>query len=61
MDSENGVVSLSEKPMSKSTVALGVLALVAAMPLIWFAVDVQAGERLLKFTQFSPPAQTAAH
>lgn len=59
MDSENGVISLDEQPITKRTVALAVLALVAAMPLVWFTVDVHAGERLLKLTQSAPPAHTA--
>jgi hypothetical protein len=59
VDSENGVISLDEQPITKRTVALAALAFVAATPLIWFSIDAQAGEKLLKLTQASPPAKSA--
>jgi hypothetical protein len=59
VDDENGVISLGEEPITKRTIALGVLALIAALPLIWFSIDAQAGEKLLKLTQASPPAKSA--
>jgi hypothetical protein len=58
VDRENGVISLDEQPITKRTVALAVLAFVAAMPLIWFSIDAQAGEKLLKLTQSAPRTQT---
>ena len=59
VDDQNGVISLGEEPVTKRTIALGVLALIAALPLIWFSIDVHAGEKLLKLTQSSPPAKSA--
>jgi hypothetical protein len=37
-------------PLTKRTIVLLVIAVIAATPLLWFAVDSSAGDKLLKWT-----------
>lgn len=58
VDDKNDIISISEQPSPKRILILGALAVLAAMPLVWFSVDADAGDTLLKLT--SPSAQTKA-
>lgn len=53
MDDKNDIISISEQPSTKRILVLGALAVLAAMPLVWFSVDTDAGETLLKLTSLS--------
>jgi len=47
----------SDLTLTKRTVALAILAVVSAMPLVWFSVDGQAGDKLLRMTGSGPQSQ----
>lgn len=43
--------------MTKRTLVLAALAVLAAMPLLWLSIDATAGEKLLKLTSTSASSQ----
>jgi len=47
----------SDLTLTKRTVVLAILAVFAAMPLVWFSVDGQAGDKLLRMTGSGPQSQ----
>jgi hypothetical protein len=44
---------------SKRIIILAVFAAIAATPLVWFAVDANAGDKLLRMTSSAPSATHA--
>ncbi len=59
MDRENGVLPSAEEVVTKRTVALAIVAALSALPLVWFTVDANAGDTLLKLTSSAPQVKTA--
>jgi len=47
----------SDLTLTKRTVALAVVAIFAALPLVWFTVDGEAGDKLLRLTSSAPQSQ----
>lgn len=47
----------TDAALTKRTMALGIVAAIAAMPLVWLNIDANAGDKLLKLTSSAPRAQ----
>ena len=48
-----------EEVVTRRTIALAIIAAICALPLIWFSVDADAGDTLLKLTKSAPNIKTA--